>query len=76
MTISTISWEQLSDDALAALGEAELDDLEFGLDVDTETVFCANRDELLAWFWNRESATWDDYDFTAYCIRRLVRLLF
>lgn len=67
--ISRISHEQISDDALAALGEANLDDLEFGLDVERETIFCANFDERMAWIWNRETVTWDDYEFATYCIR-------
>lgn len=69
VVIDRIGVDQLSDDALAALGDSQLDELEFGLD-DLEEVYCANHDERLAFRWDRRSATWVDVDFEAYCFAR------
>lgn len=60
--IASIHIDQISDDALAALGDANLDDLHFGLD-DRERVYCANRDERASWRWDREACRWVDFDW-------------
>lgn len=63
-----ISWEQLSDDALAALGDANLDELEFRLEEGWEVpmIYCANHDEHLAWFWDRDALEWRDFSWLRY----------
>lgn len=58
--VHSISWEQLSDDALATLGaDVSLDDLTFYLDPESEDVYCENRDDLDAWVWVRSRLEWE-----------------
>lgn len=72
--IIPITVDQISDDALAALDDAFLPDLEFGLDVDAETVYCANHDERGAWRWDHKSTAWVEVDWHAYHEGKSVRL--
>lgn len=58
--VSQISVDQISDDALAALGISYKDDLRFYVDIESETIYCEDPDDLHVRMWDKTSLDWID----------------